>query len=81
MSLKVRIRRIGNTSGVILPEAMLSALNIYEGDFLFIEQNEDGISLTPRDPELTTVFHDSEKIMDLRRRALRQLIPPTERVR
>ena len=81
MSLKVRIRRIGNTVGVILPESMLSSLNLYEGDFLFVEQKDDGISLTPRDPELTTVFHDSKKFMDLRRRALAQLVPQTEMVR
>ena len=81
MSLKVRIRRIGNAVSVILPESMLSSLNLYEGDFLFVEQKDDGISLTPRDPELTAVFHDSEKFMDLRRRALHQLVPQTEMIR
>ena len=74
MSVKVRIRRIGNTIGVILPESMLNSLNLYEGDLLFVEQNEDGLSLTPQDPELNTLFHDSQAFMDLRRRALHELV-------
>lgn len=74
MSVKVRIRRIGNTVGVILPESMLHSLNLYEGDLLFVEQNDDGLSLTPQDPELTNVFRDSQAYLNLRRRALQQLV-------
>ena len=81
MSVKVRIRRIGNTVGVILPESMLNSLNLYEGDLLFIEQNDDGLSLTAQDPELTGVFHDSKAFMDLRRRALHELAHQSEVVR
>lgn len=74
MSVKVRIRRIGNTIGVILPESMLKSLNLYEGDLLFVEQSDDGLSLTPQDPELNNLFHDSQAFMDLRRRALHELV-------
>ena len=74
MSIKVRIRRIGNTVGVILPESMLESLNLYEGDLVFIEKQGDGISLSPRDPELNRVFHDSQSYMNLRKRALNQLV-------
>ena len=78
MSIKVRIRRIGNTVGVILPESMLKSLNLYEGDLLFVEQKKDGISLTPQDPDLNNLFRDSQTYMDLRRRALNQLVPQNQ---
>ena len=74
MSIKVRIRRIGNTVGVILPESMLESMNVYEGDLLFIENNEGTLSLSPQDPELNRVFHDSRTYMSLRQRELDQLV-------
>ena len=80
MSVKVRIRRIGNTVGVILPESMLNSLNLYEGDLIFVEQNDDGLSLTPQDPELKAVFHDSKTFMNPRKRALHQLVQQPESV-
>lgn len=74
MSIKARIRRIGNTVGVILPESMLEALNLYEGDLLFVEKKGGEIVLSPQDPELNHVFNDSQAYMNLRRRELHQLV-------
>ena len=47
----LRVRKIGNSTGVIFPKELIARLNLKEGDSLFvIEQAERGLKLTPYDP-------------------------------
>ena len=47
----VQIRKIGNSTGVILPKELLARLKLKPGDSLYVvEQTERGIKLSPYDP-------------------------------
>ncbi|MBM3607700.1 MAG: AbrB family transcriptional regulator [Alphaproteobacteria bacterium] len=47
----LQIRKIGNSTGIILPKELLARLGLKERDKLhFVEQPERGIQLTPYDP-------------------------------
>ena len=48
----LRVRKIGNSLGLILPKDLLARLNLKKGDRLHIcEQTERGLKLTPYDPK------------------------------
>ena len=46
---KVEVTQIGNALGVVLPEDVLAALKVAEGDQLSIVETPDGIELRPYD--------------------------------
>jgi putative addiction module antidote len=46
MNLEVRVRKIGNSLGIVLPKAALSFLNIQEGDLVTLNCQQDCILLS-----------------------------------
>ncbi len=62
----VQIRKIGNSTGIILSKELLARLRLQVGDVLHItELTERGVQLSPYDPK-----HD--KAMEIARRAFRR---------
>jgi len=62
----LQIRKIGNSTGVILPKELLARLKLAEGDRLYVvEQTERGMKLSPYDPK-------HAKAMELARRSFRR---------
>lgn len=62
----LRIKKIGNSLGLILPRELLARLKLKEGDKLYVvEQTERGIKLGPYDPK-------HAKAMDIARRSFRK---------
>ena len=49
MAHALKIRPIGNSLGVILPRAVLTALNLRAGDSLILTEAPDGFRVTPDD--------------------------------
>jgi putative addiction module antidote len=48
----LKIKKIGNSVGLILPKELLARLKLKEGDSLYVvEQTERGIKLSPYDPK------------------------------
>jgi putative addiction module antidote len=48
----LRVKKIGNSVGLILPKDLLARLKLGEGDKLHVvEQTERGIKLSPYDPK------------------------------
>jgi len=48
----LQVKKIGNSTGLILPKELLARLKLSEGDKLHvIEQTERGIKLSPYDPK------------------------------
>jgi putative addiction module antidote len=48
----LQIKKIGNSTGLILPKELLARLKLREGDKLHVvEQTERGIKLSPYDPK------------------------------
>lgn len=72
--LKITARAVGNSTGVILPEAVLRRLNIHRGDAMFLVDAPDGsLRITPYDPEFERQMDLAEEIMRKRRNVLRAL--------
>ena len=48
----LQIKKIGNSTGLILPKELLARLKLAEGDKLHVvEQTERGLKLSPYDPK------------------------------
>ena len=48
----LQVKKIGNSTGLILPKELLARLKLAEGDKLHVvEQTERGFKLTPYDPK------------------------------
>lgn len=62
----LRIKKIGNSVGFILPKELLARLKLKVGDkFHIVEQTERGIKLSPYDPK-------HAEAMDIARRSFRK---------
>ena len=51
--LKTAVRRVGNSLGITLPKTIIDNYNLNEGDELHLVQTDEGVVLTPLDPEFT----------------------------
>lgn len=71
--VKLTIRRVGNSLGVILPSATTKAMNVKAGDALFLVEGPDGFRITPYDPDFERQMKVAAKVMKRNRNALRQL--------
>ncbi|MCO6435820.1 MAG: AbrB/MazE/SpoVT family DNA-binding domain-containing protein [Phycisphaerae bacterium] len=71
--LKITVRRVGNSLGVILPAEARSALNIGEGDVVFLTESPDGFRITPFDPSFEEQIEAAQVGMRQYRNALREL--------
>ena len=70
---RVTLRRIGSSTGVILPKAELARLQVEAGDELFLVETPTGIELTPYDPEFEAQLASARKLMKKYRNTLREL--------
>jgi putative addiction module antidote len=62
----LQIKKIGNSTGLILPKELLARLKLKEGDKLHVvEHTERGIKLSPYDPK-------HAKAMEIARRSFRK---------
>lgn len=66
------IRAIGNSSGVVLPKELLEAMNVGQGDRLFVTRVPDGISLRPYDETFAKQMTIAREVMRRRRNVLRE---------
>jgi putative addiction module antidote len=69
----LKLRKIGNSVGLILPQATLDALRVGEGDTIFLTASAEGFRVTPYNPEFETQMSVARKIMKKRKNALREL--------
>ena len=70
---KLKIRRVGNSSGVILSQEVLAALRVREGDTLILTESPDGFRLTPHDNTFEAGMKAFERTHRKYRNALREL--------
>ena len=70
---KTKVRRIGNSLGIVLSKELLDRLNVREGDELFWVVTPDGVRLTPDDPDFEAVARSNRNTMDRHRNALEDL--------
>jgi putative addiction module antidote len=67
------IRAIGNSSGVVLPRELLEAMNVQQGDRLFVTRTPDGIVLRPYDGQFAKQMTVAREVMRRDRAILREL--------
>jgi putative addiction module antidote len=73
MDKKLKIRKIGNSLGVVLPKEVLSQLRVKEGDTLIATEAQDGLRLTAGNPEFAKTMAVFESLNHRYRNALREL--------
>lgn len=69
----LKLKAVGNSTGVILPKEVLAKLAVEKGDNLYVIETPDGITLTPYNPEFEQQMDAARKIMKKRRSVLREL--------
>ena len=67
------IRAVGNSAGVTIPREMLDRYAIAKGDTVALRETEEGILITPFDPDFADVMDTAQKISKQYRNTLREL--------
>ena len=77
MVVELKLRKVGNSVGVVLPKEALARLNVGEGDSLTLTDTPDGglrvTAATEGREEFTRQMKAAEKIVRRYRNALREL--------
>lgn len=73
MVRRLKLRAIGNSTGVVLPKEILEKLRVRQGDELMVLETPDGITLTGYDPEFARQMEAAEEVMREDRDLLRKL--------
>ena len=72
--VELKVRKFGNSLGVVLPKEVISRLKTGDGEKLFLIEAGDGdFRLTPYDPLFEKKMKKAEDIMRRYRNALRAL--------
>jgi putative addiction module antidote len=72
--LELKVRKIGNSLGIVLPKEAVTRLRAGDGDRLFLVEAPDGTyRLTPYDPEFERQMEIAEEGMARYRNALHTL--------
>ena len=70
---RLKVRRIGNSLGAILPSEVLDHLRVSEGDEIFVVEDDEGVKLTAYDPEFDDAVNAFQEGRKQYRNALRKL--------
>ncbi|MBA3834919.1 MAG: AbrB/MazE/SpoVT family DNA-binding domain-containing protein [Pseudomonadota bacterium] len=73
MNTQLKVTRIGNSAGVVLPKELLAHLDAAIGETLSVTKTPRGIELTLREPDFETQMAAARDVMARRKRALREL--------
>lgn len=73
MNKPLKLIKIGNSTGVILPKEVLARLRVDLGDDVYLSEAPDGLRLSASDPEFEKVMQSAEEIMRKDRDILRVL--------
>ncbi len=71
--VKLKVRQIGRSAGVILPKDALARLGVHEGDELFLVETPSGYEVTPYDPQFAEQLESAQKGMSAYKNTLREL--------
>ena len=73
MNRQLKITKIGNSAGVVLPKELLTHLHASVGETLSVTKTAHGIELSVREPDFETQMAVARDVMARRKRALREL--------
>jgi putative addiction module antidote len=69
----LKLTKIGNSVGVVLPREILARLHAEAGDTVYFTESPDGVRVTPYNPNFAGQMEAAERIMKKRRSVLREL--------
>lgn len=69
----IKLRKVGNSVGAVFPKDVLQAMQVEDGDKVFLTPAPGGFRLTPYDPEFEVQMEVARKVMKRRRNVLREL--------
>ena len=74
MAIETKVRRIGNSLGIVLPKEALQRLRVEEGTTLYLtEAPNDSLSITVGTPGFKEKMDVAESLMQRYRNAFREL--------
>jgi putative addiction module antidote len=73
MTIELKVRKVGNSLGIVLPKEALTHLNVQEGDSLTLTEAQDGVRITAANPEFAKTMEVFESLNRRYRNALREL--------
>jgi len=73
MNTQLKITKIGNSAGVVLPKELLAHLDVAVGETLSVSKTSRGIELSPLEPDFDSQMASAREVMARRKRALREL--------
>ncbi len=73
MTLELKLRKIGNSVGIVLPKEALAHLKIGEGDTVMLTEAQDGVRLSAGNPEFAKTMAVLESLNRRYRNSLREL--------
>ena len=74
MAIETKVRRIGNSLGIVLPKEALQSLKVQEGDVLYLTEAAEGsLNVTPEKPDFKAKMKAAESLMNRYRNAFREL--------
>jgi len=73
MNFELKLRKIGNSIGCVLPKDALAQLNVEEGDTLLFTETPDGFRVQVSNPEFAKSMAVFENLSKRYRNALREL--------
>jgi len=71
--MKLKLRAVGTSTGVLLPKEFLHRLKVQKDDQLFAVETPEGYLLTPYDPDVEQQLKIGRKIMRKYRDTFRAL--------
>lgn len=73
MNAPLKITKVGNSAGIILPKELLAHLNAGVGEALSVVLTPRGIELSTAEPTFDAQMAAAREVMARRKRALREL--------
>jgi putative addiction module antidote len=73
MVLELKLRKVGNSVGLVLPKEALAHLNVGKGDTVMLTESQDGMRLTASNPEFAKTMTVFESLNRRYRNTLREL--------
>ncbi len=74
MAIETKVRKIGNSLGIVLPKEALQSLKVEEGAALYLTEAPDGtLRITPESPGFDEKMRIAESLMQRYRNTFREL--------
>ena len=71
---QTKVRKVGNSSVVTMSSEMLAALDVKDGDTVYVTRSDDkGLKISAHDPDVVAALEAAEPVMDENRDLLQAL--------